>query len=249
MTSPRSTAATWNSRAEPAAEHRGHLGLRHALARHPNLGHGGSPVRGAAPGARRRYGGCSYGSAAALVRRPARPPCPAAATRRDVPSRRGSAGRWPAGPQRNSGSRSGTGPRLARNRKPGSRAKNSASSGACQPAHRVAARPGPVPRAGCQPAGSAAPPVQRQEGVRVTVLRGDAVLTPSRGLRAATGRRGGEASSVRENPKEGPPRSHGSGTRQPSRPATSPPVRKKVGSCRAASGMSVTSGSPSSSPW
>ncbi|PPI21848.1 hypothetical protein C5D08_06830 [Rathayibacter sp. AY1B6] len=33
--------------------------------------------------------------------------------------------------------------------------------------------------------------------------------------------------------------SHGSGTRQPSRPTSTPPLRKKVGSCRSASGTRI----------
>ena len=60
---------------------------------------------------------------------------------------------------------------------------------------------------------------------------------------------GSEPGSVREKPKEAPAADQGSGIRQPSRPTSFPPVRRKVGSRRASSGMSSTSGRPSSSPW
>ena len=51
------------------------------------------------------------------------------------------------------------------------------------------------------------------------------------------------------NPWPGGPPSQGSGTRHPSRPASNPGLRKKVGSCREASSISTTSCRPSSSPW
>ena len=52
-----------------------------------------------------------------------------------------------------------------------------------------------------------------------------------------------------ENPYGGGPSVHGMGTRQPSRPGTVCPLRAQMGSCRASSAISVTSGRPSSSPW
>src|SRR5690606_37237185 len=135
------------------------------------------------------------------------------------------------------GSSTGAEPRFTAQQKPGSRNSTSTSSGASPQVSEPS------------------PSASSSRRSRRAALYSDRVEAGSRSWTSRVSDRhwagtGSQLSSAGQpKPNGGSSPSQGIGTRHPSRPRSVRPERSQVGSCNASSGRSVTSGSPSSSPW